>query len=519
MECETTFSTTTIHPLLTTELQNTDHQTSIPSSSSFIAPLSQNHTCDPFSPRETPCTLGNLPAYAINATNYLHVSLAIKFAKARNVRIIIKSTGHDLLGKSSGAHSLSIWLHNFKNIGFTKQYNGPNKYNNYHGPAAIIEPGLLSYEIYEKAKKAGYRVIGGTCNTVAVGGGYTQGGGHSLLSGKHGLSADNVLEWRVVTSSGDLVTATPDQNSDLYWALAGGGPGVWGVVISMTVKVYPEDGMISGAGVTFSLASAPNEDTFWKGVEVFHKFLPAWLDQGFAAPYVLALGMFSLQPLTLPGKNSNETRSVIAPFLSALDGLKIPYDVQIQSFSSYLDLFAQYYGPMPYGIYTHTQVSTSRLIPRSTVQNRTAELISTYRKIWSFPGGPFWILGNGIHVPAKPSAAAENAVHPAWREADIQQIVLSQWKWNGTWEENVRDEEVIEGRVIPMLEGLSQGSGTYMNEGNVGQQNWQREFYGGNWGRLQGVKRKWDPEGVFYAKMGVGSEEWVEDGEGRLCKI
>lgn len=57
--------------------------------------------------------------------------------------------------------------------------------------------------------------MGGTCPTVGIVGGYTQGGGHSILSSSYGVAADNVLEWEVVTVDGRHLTATPTQNADL----------------------------------------------------------------------------------------------------------------------------------------------------------------------------------------------------------------------------------------------------------------------------------------------------------------
>ncbi|PSN69692.1 hypothetical protein BS50DRAFT_294393 [Corynespora cassiicola Philippines] len=135
-------------------------QAHIPSTSSFVSPLAQNHSCDPFSPRESPCTLGNYLVYAINASEARHIAIALEFAKKRNIHLIVKSTGHNVLGKSSGANLLSR----------------PNRYNNYPGPAARIEPGLQPFEIYDAAHKAGLHAIGGTCSTVAVGGGYTRAG-------------------------------------------------------------------------------------------------------------------------------------------------------------------------------------------------------------------------------------------------------------------------------------------------------------------------------------------------------
>ncbi|TGO66741.1 hypothetical protein BOTNAR_0055g00280 [Botryotinia narcissicola] len=52
---------------------------------------------------------------------------------------------------------------------------------------------------------------------------------------KFGLAVDEVLEWQVVTGVGTLVTATPTQNSDLLWALSGGGGGTYGIVLALQI--------------------------------------------------------------------------------------------------------------------------------------------------------------------------------------------------------------------------------------------------------------------------------------------
>lgn len=480
-----------------------------------MSPLAQNHSCDPFSPRQSACTLGNYPVYAVNATNADHVIAALKFAKKNNIRLIVKSTGHDLLGKSSGTGSLSIWVHNFRGITFTDKYKGANKYKQYNGPVMRLEPGLVSYEVYEAAQKAGYRAIGGTCNTVAMGGGFTQSGGHSLLSSKYGLSADNVLEWEVVTAEGKHIVATSSSNADLYWALSGGGPGVWAVVLSVTIKVYP-DGIMAAAGVTFTVDASPSEDSFWEAIKEFHRLLPSWNDRGASAPYIIAKGTFFLQPLTLPDGSKSDVQALVKPFVSKLDELKVPYTLNVTTFPTFLDLFAEYYGPMPYGIYTHSQVQVSRLMPRATLLNRTSELIQTYRKITAIPSD-LWILGNGMHTPAEPSAASSNAVLPAWRDADIQQIVIHQWDWNATWASQVAKEVELREKVYPMLKEMSPGSGSYMSEGNPNQADWKEAFYGANYKKLRSIKKKWDPDSVFYTHTGVGSDEWTQDAQGRLC--
>ncbi|KAI0386910.1 FAD binding domain-containing protein [Hypomontagnella monticulosa] len=494
-------------------------QAHIPSSSSVLAPLAQNQSCDPFTPPESPCRLGNYPAYAVNASDANDVAATLRFARERNIRLIIKSTGHDLLGKSSGAGSLSIWMHSFQNITFVESYQGNNTYNEYHGPAARIEPGVLTYQAIEAAQEVGLRVVSGTCTTVALGGGYIQGGGHSILSSEYGLAADNVLEWDIVTAEGQRLTATPFQNDEIYWALSGGGPGVFAVVLSVTVKAF-SDGVLVGAGLTFNMTSAPSEDAFWSAIEAFHTSMPTWLQQNATVGYVLAGGILTVQPVTLPSESVDVASNLIAPLLSTLTALEIPYTYNITAFPTFLDLYSTYYGPLPYGPYGASEIQVSRLLPYSTIMDKgeTNALMEVYRNITALDSS-LWIVGTALSLPRTPSAAPSNAVLPAWRDAAIHQMIVAIWDWEIEWQANLKKQDILINKALPMLQQLSPGSGTYMNEGNSDQADWKDAFYGDNYERLKKIKEKWDPSSVFYTHTGVGSEDWGLDVEGRLCKI
>ena len=98
--------------------------------------------------------------------------------------------------------------------------------------------------------------------TVGVSGGYVAGGGHSPLSSLYGMAADQVLAIEIVTPDGRFVTASEESNNDLFWALRGGGGGMFGVMTSVTVKVYP---VIPVATMQFSFATSTNvsSTTFW----------------------------------------------------------------------------------------------------------------------------------------------------------------------------------------------------------------------------------------------------------------
>lgn len=120
-------------------------------------PIYQGRTCMPGNETsgET-CTLGAYPEYAVKVTNVAQIQLAINFARATNMRLVIKNTGHCYLGKSTGAGALSLWMHNMDQIDFMSQYEGPG----YSGPALKLSAGVNVRQVYEAADKNGVTVLG-----------------------------------------------------------------------------------------------------------------------------------------------------------------------------------------------------------------------------------------------------------------------------------------------------------------------------------------------------------------------
>lgn len=88
------------------------------------------------------CTLGNNPVFAINATKPTDVQAGVKFAKANNVRLVIKDTGHDILGRSDGYGSLEIWIHHLRTgLSFQQSYQSSCSANKWTGSAISVGGG------------------------------------------------------------------------------------------------------------------------------------------------------------------------------------------------------------------------------------------------------------------------------------------------------------------------------------------------------------------------------------------
>lgn len=141
----------------------------------MMSPVAQGMTCTPPTIFDSHnCTRGGFPAYVVNATEPKHVQLAVNFARNSGVRLIIKNTGHDFLGKSGGKDALSIWTHHMKDIEYIEEY--VDEALDYTGPAFKAGTGVQAFEIYKAADEKGRIVVGGEGETVGVMGGYIQGG-------------------------------------------------------------------------------------------------------------------------------------------------------------------------------------------------------------------------------------------------------------------------------------------------------------------------------------------------------
>jgi len=109
-------------------------------------------------------------------------------------------------------------------------------------------------------------ISGGTCPTVGITG-LTAGGGLGVLSRRHGLTCDNLIEVEMVTADGRLLRANERDNADLYWATRGGGGGNFGIVTALTFALVPVD-----MPFTYSVYEFP-----WRAAERVLAAWQAWL--------------------------------------------------------------------------------------------------------------------------------------------------------------------------------------------------------------------------------------------------
>jgi hypothetical protein len=425
-----------------------------------------------------------------------------------NIRVLVRNTGHDFLGRSTGAGALAIWTQDLKNISFG---TWDDKF--YKGPSVTVGAGVIGYEVLEAANKQGLTVVSGECATVGLAGGFTQGGGHSALSTQFGLAADQTLSFDVVTAKGDIVTASATQNSDLYWALSGGGGGTYGVVVSMTVRAYTAK-PVGGAAMQL-LASSTTPEKFASAVSAFHQLMPAMIDAGAMVVFLQNTQYLVLKPVTVWDSNATYVKdTVLAPFSKALVDLGITPPIAYSTLS-YRDHYDKYMGPLPRGSFEVNRYQFGgRLIPRDVAVNKNKDLVKVYNELTA---SGVLIAGSSADY-SKRQNVPDNAVLPAWRKTITQLQLITNWDSTAPWANMEAAQKKMTEEFMPKIEAVTPGSGSYMNEADFRQERWQDVFFGANFKKLEDIKRKYDPENLFYILKGVGSDKWSVAKDGRMCR-
>ncbi|POS77367.1 hypothetical protein DHEL01_v204246 [Diaporthe helianthi] len=493
---------------------------------SVMWPLYEGKTCLPGTDLTSfaNCTQGGYSLYSVNISNVAQIQLAVNFARSLNLRLVVKNTGHDYNGRSTGYGALSLWTHNLKDIRFISSYETQD----YSGPAFKLGAGVQGFELYEAAEAHGLTTISGICPTVGVVGGYVQGGGHSPVMQLFGMGADQVLALEVVTATGEFVTVTPEVNPDLYWAILGGGGGTFGIVTSAILKAHPRV-PVTTSTFSFGTSSNVSVETFWKGVAAYWDQMPVYnAEQTYSYWSIINVFgsyIFTMEPFFATNKTIEEYNALVEPLLKSLSELGIPFNATTEHFDSFYPAYEATFATYPQNIGSISGITANRLLPAENWNNETIRA-TTLRAIKDTVDRATILIGYH-QAPLNPDGDL-NSVNPAFRKEASQLVIVKAVDGNATAEGLKIAADDLTNNIMELLKDVSPAGGAYNNEANVGELDWQNAFWGENYPRLLEIKKKWDPTGLFYVHHGVGSEAWrVLDGgsgglqtqNGKLCRI
>ena len=193
-------------------------------------------------------------AYAVIAESEADAAAAVSFAAQHNLRFAVKNTGHGWFAGSHAPGGLLLWTHRLSSVTFPASPGAICGRN--VGRVAEVGAGAQFRDLYAAAAAAGGLVIGGTCDSVGVGGCWL-GGCFGTWSKRYGSGANNILAARIVLADGTLATASQCENADIFWSLRGGGAGVAAVALSFTTRVHAPPASVLLGGATLIAADAP----------------------------------------------------------------------------------------------------------------------------------------------------------------------------------------------------------------------------------------------------------------------
>lgn len=178
-----------------------------------------------------------LPSLVIRCLNEQDVIKTINFVRTQNLLLSVKGGGHNSSGFALNDKGVVLDLSQMDNIEVS-----PKK------KTVAVGPGVRWGELDQATQEYGLATTGAIISQVGIGG-YTLGGGLGWLHRSLGSASDNLISARIVTADGSLKDVNADQNSDLFWAIRGGG-GNFGVVTSFEFKLH-EVGPELLAGLVF----------------------------------------------------------------------------------------------------------------------------------------------------------------------------------------------------------------------------------------------------------------------------
>lgn len=327
-------------------------------------------------------------------------------------------------------------------------------------------------------------------------------------------------------NQGKLVIANEYQNSDLFWALRGGGGGTFGIVVNVTVRTLPEAPVvIAYLNITTSLG----DSQFWDAVSEYHGALPDLNDAGgsgfyFGYPIFPISETEEVSAMTsfmwfADYSNTTVVDEMFAPLRSKLQmitGVKIQYkSIAMPSVKSTIQNKWAGDGGDSTG---NIAALISRLYSKDLLASKDGphRLVEAWKRLKYESGDSFrgHVVAGG--VVAANGKKIDSAINPAWRTAITHILMSRPWKVNATVEQQhvtIKNATDVEIPLIRSVEGEDK-MGAYGNEAHPYEPGFQQSFWGHNYPRLYKIKQKWDPKGLFIARIAVGSEDWDDAG---LC--
>lgn len=415
------------------------------------------------------------PRVVVRARDAGDVAATVEFARENELDLSIRGGSHSVPGFGTCDDGVVIDLSPMRSVRVDPKTK-----------TARAEGGATWGDFNHATHAFGLATTGGIISTTGIGG-LTLGGGIGYLSRGYGLSCDNLVSCDVVTAEGSFVTATQNENEDLFWALRGGG-GNFGVVTSFEYQLHPVKD-IYGGPILYELDYAGDVLRF------FREFLPGATEQwgGFPA--------FQIAPPLpfIPEERHGDTFCVVVACWAG------PVDEGEKALRPLLDLapiVAEHVGPMPYPMLNS---AFDGLVPPGLqhywkavfVRELTDAAIDAHLE----HGPKVPVVNSTVHIyPIDGACHRIGSDETAFghRNSNFAAVIAGMWPDPAENESNIEWVRGYYDAIAPHSE-----EGGYINFAADDDQSRTPANYGANYARLVEVKRKYDPDNLFHMNQNI----------------
>ena len=416
------------------------------------------------------------PAAIVQCAVAADVPHSISFARDNGLEISIRGAGHNIAGNAVCDQGVMIDFSKMKNVHVDSEKR-----------RAHVEPGATLGDMDKATQAHGLATPSGINSTTGIAG-LTLGGGFGWLTRKYGMTIDNLVSAEMVTAKGTQIRVSADENTDLFWAIRGGG-GNFGVVTRFEFKLHPVGPEIIAGLLVFPFAqarqvlkkyrefaqSAPEDITVWA---ILRKAPPL--------PFL---------PVDVHGKEV----VVLAVFYA---GDSVKGEKLIEPLRGFGDAHGEHIGAQPYVQWQ--QAFDPLLTPgarnywksHNFKELREGALDSIIQFAGKLPTPQCEIFighiaGAGNRIPADAAA---------WGHRDTT-LVLNV---HGRWDDPADDKRCIAwAREFFKASAPYASAGAYVNFMTEDEADRVTAAYGSNYARLVQIKQKHDPDNVFHMNQNI----------------
>lgn len=416
------------------------------------------------------------PAVIVQCKEAEDVPHAIRFARANELEISVHGAGHNIAGNAMVDDGLVIDFSKMKAVRIDTEMRH-----------AFVEPGATLADFDREAQQYGLATPTGINSTTGIAG-LTLGGGFGWLTRKYGLTIDNLVSVDMVTADEKKLHVDEDHNSDLFWAIRGGG-GNFGVVTQFEFQLHPV-----GPDVLAGLLVFPLE----QGFDILRQYRE-YMD---TAPEELNVWVVlrKAPPLPfLPEKVHGKEVIVLAVFY---DGDFAEGQELIEPLRNFGDLYGEHVGVQPY---VNWQQAFDPLLTAGArnywkshnfteLNNDVFKTVIDYANQLPDPQCEIFIgliSGAANDVPA-------DAMAYAHRDANFVMNVHSRWN------DSAHDKKCMAwARAFFKASAPHASDGAYTNFMTADEDDRIASAYGSNYERLVKIKSKYDPQNIFHMNQNI----------------